>query len=81
LTENSHFVPSKDDIWIQKTPTSLHKKKTGYDVSGLYIFCVDVHMALIPPPVHRRPSELTALRVDVINGWPLCSRQCRPDWL
>jgi len=27
------------------------------DVSALYIFCVYVHMALTPFPVHRRPPE------------------------
>jgi len=33
--KNFHFFLSKDEILAKTTPTSLHEKKTVYDVSGL----------------------------------------------
>jgi len=63
------MIPSKEEIRVKKTPTSLHEKKTGWHKWILFlIFCVDVHMGLDPTCVHL---SLTPLRVDVINGWPL----------
>jgi len=47
LTTNFYFLfQSQDEILVKKT-TSLHEKKTGRRQWAL-IFCVDVHMALIP---------------------------------
>ena len=43
------FIPSKDEILVKTTSTSLHEKKTGWRLWAL-IFCVDVHMELISPP-------------------------------
>jgi len=69
LTKHFNFLfRSKDEILVQKTTTSLHEKKTGWRQWAL-IFCVEVHMALTPSPVRRRPPKPD--RVDVINA-PTC---------
>ena len=79
------FIPSKDEILVKNTPTSLHEKKTGWRQWILsLIFCVDVHMVLDPslPPSTRVHLSLTPpLRVDVINGWPLRCFPKRHSWL
>jgi len=66
------FFPSKVDILVKKTPTSLHEKKTGWCQWILVLMlCVDVQMGLDPsPPSTRIHLSLTPLQVDVINGWP-----------
>ena len=49
------------------------------DVSGLLIFCVDVHMGLDPLPRPHASILAWPLRVDVINGWPPI--QCKNDFI
>jgi len=39
------FIPSKDEILVQKKPISLHEKKTGWCKWAL-TFCVDIHTEL-----------------------------------
>src|SRR6218665_418840 len=56
------FIPSKDEILVKKTPTSLQEKKTGCcQWTIILIFCVDVHMGLDhpPPPTCVHPSLAT----------------------
>ena len=68
----TNFIPSKDEILVQNTPTSLCKKNTGWCQWAL-IFSVDIHMELTPSPICIRSPEPNPLplRVDVINGWPI----------
>jgi len=50
LPKNFHFLfRPKTKFWL-KTPSSMHEKKTGWCHWAL-IFCVDVHMEVIPLPL------------------------------
>jgi len=47
----SLFIPSKDEILVKNTQTSLLEKKRGWrQWTLILIFCVDVHKGLDPPP-------------------------------
>jgi len=69
------FIPSKDEILVKKTSTSLHEKKTGWrQWNPILIFCVNVHIDLDPLSPRPHASKWAwppPLRVDVINGWSL----------
>ena len=70
----SIFIPSKDEILVKRTPTSLHEKKTERQSmdSNFNFLRGRPHRAWPPPLVHMRPPEPDPLplRVDVLNGWP-----------
>ena len=52
------FIPFNDEILVEKTPNSLHEKKTGWrQWTLILILCVNVHIGLDPLPVHMRPPE------------------------
>jgi len=55
--------PSKNEILVQKTPTSLREKRTGWCRWALIVY-VDVHMELTPPTIHTRPPEPDPLLTD-----------------
>jgi len=67
----SLFIPSKDEILVKKTTTSLHEKMTPVDSNFNFLYGRP-HWAW--PHLPPRPHVSTwawPLHVDVINEWPL----------
>ena len=65
------FIPSKDEILVKNTPTSLHEKKTEWwQWTLILILCLDVHVGLdLPSP---RPHA---------SIWPWPSPCGRHKWM